>query len=133
MDASKLKDIPLFAGLSDHDRATVARWADEVDVAEGKHLVDQGRFAYEFFAILEGTADVTQDGRHLADLGPGDIFGEVGLLGDHVRSATVVSTSPMRVVVMLDRDFKSMERDLPQVAGRVRAVCQERTRDALAE
>ena len=134
MDAKRLKDIPLFSGLREEDRAAIAGWADEVDVPEGTHLVDQGRFSYEFFVILDGAADVLQDGKRLRSLGPGDVFGEVGLLGeDQLRTASVVATSPMRVIVMLGRDFAAMERSIPKVAAEIQTICQERTRGALAD
>jgi CRP/FNR family transcriptional regulator, cyclic AMP receptor protein len=130
MDAASLRSLELFAGLSDADLASVARWADEVDVPAGKHLVDEGRFAYEFFAIREGTAEVRRGGEVLRQLGPGDFFGEIGLLeASHLRTASVVATSPLRVVVMLARDFASMDRQMPGVAARVRAACEERTVD----
>jgi CRP/FNR family cyclic AMP-dependent transcriptional regulator len=134
VDAATLKTIPLFAELSDRDRAALAAWTDVIEVPAGKHLVDEGRFAYEFFAILEGSAEVRRGEAKIADLGPGDFFGEVGLLGqDHVRTATVVASSPLRVVVMLNRDFASMARSLPSVAGRVRDACAERIRRDAAD
>jgi CRP/FNR family cyclic AMP-dependent transcriptional regulator len=126
MDAARLKSVPIFASLSDREREQVSRWADEVDVKAGKHLVDQGRFSYEFFVIENGTAEVTQDGGHLADLGPGDFFGEIGLLGDEPRTASVVATSDMTLIVMTDRDFMEMARSMPQVAEQVREVMQSR-------
>jgi CRP/FNR family transcriptional regulator, cyclic AMP receptor protein len=120
MDAARLKSLPIFAGLSDREREQVARWADEVDVKTGRHLVDQGRFSYEFFVIEDGTAEVTQDGEHVADLGPGDFFGEIGLLGDEPRTASVVASSDMTLIVLNDRDFMEMARSMPQVADQVR-------------
>ena len=77
MIADKLAEIPLFASLSKRDREQIARAADEVEVEVGKHLAEQGRFAYEFMAIEEGTADVIKDGEKLRELGPGDFFGEM--------------------------------------------------------
>lgn len=120
MDATRLKALPIFSGLSDREREQVARWADEVDVKAGKHLVDQGRFSYEFFVIEDGTAEVTQGGQHVADLGPGDFFGEIGLLGDEPRTASVVAASDMTLIVLNDRDFREMARTMPQVADQVR-------------
>jgi CRP/FNR family transcriptional regulator, cyclic AMP receptor protein len=126
MDPARLKKIPLFAGLSDHERHQVARWADEIDVREGEHLVNQGAFAHEFFVILEGTAEVTKDGERLTELGPGDFFGEIALLGEERRTASVVATSPMRLVVMFGRDFRQMEHSMPEVHGRVEAAIRAR-------
>ena len=68
MDGKRLENIPLFAGLSRKERDKVARWADEIDVEAGSHLLDEGRFPHEFFVIEEGKVEVTKDGRHLADL-----------------------------------------------------------------
>ena len=88
MDPRDVQSIPLFAGLSKDDQKVVAQYADEVDVDAGTVLAQEGRLAYEFFAIREGTAEVTLDGRHAATLGPGDFFGEIGLLAGERRVAT---------------------------------------------
>ncbi|HZB03199.1 MAG TPA: cyclic nucleotide-binding domain-containing protein [Actinomycetota bacterium] len=126
MDPSRLKSIPLFADLSDQDRAQVARWADELDVPEGKHLVDQGRFAHEFFVIEEGTAEVRQGDEKLTELGPGDFFGEIALIESDRRTASVIATSPMQTIVMFGRDFRQMEAQMPSVAARIRQAIEER-------
>lgn len=127
MDANSLKSIPLFADLSDHERGQVARWADEVEVQEGKHLADQGQFAYEFFVIEEGTAVVTKNGEHITDLGAGDFFGEIGLMETDRRTATVTASSPMRLIVMHGRDFREMASEMPHVAEKIRTAIRERT------
>jgi CRP/FNR family transcriptional regulator, cyclic AMP receptor protein len=126
MDEGRLKSIPLFADLSHHDRKQVAQWADEVDIAEGERLVHQGAFAHEFFAIIEGEAEVTREGEHLADLGPGDFFGEIALLEQDRRTATVTATSPMKVVVMFGRDFRQMESSMPHVTAQILNAVEER-------
>jgi len=120
MDAERLKQLPLFADLPTKQRGRIASWADEIDLPAGKHLIEQGAFAHEFFLITEGTAEVLHDGKHLANLGPGDFFGEIALLEGHRRTASVVTTSPMRVVVMFSREFDAMDRELPEVAERIR-------------
>jgi CRP-like cAMP-binding protein len=126
VDPSRLKTIPLFADLSDQDRAQVARWADELDVPEGKHLVDQGRFAHEFFVIEEGTAEVRHGDEKLTELGPGDFFGEIALIEADRRTASVIATSPMQTIVMFGRDFRQMEAQMPSVAARIRQAIEER-------
>jgi len=126
MDAERLRSIPLFDGLSRNERQQVARWADEVDVEPGRHLVDQGEFPHEFFVIEEGAADVLVDGERIAALGPGDFFGEIALLEHHRRTASVVATSPLRAIVMHSRDFVSMEETMPEVAERVREAMRQR-------
>jgi CRP/FNR family cyclic AMP-dependent transcriptional regulator len=126
MDPARLKSIPLFAELSDREREQVARWADELQVSEGKHLVDEGRFAHEFFVIEEGTAEVRHGEKKLTDLGPGDFFGEIALVEHQRRTASVIATSPMRIIVMFGRDFSQMESEMPSVAARIRQAVEER-------
>ena len=80
MDPTHLKSIPLFAEVPDDELAKIATFAQEVTVEEGRELVREGDFSYEFMAIEEGEAEVTRHGEHVADLAPGDFFGEMGLL-----------------------------------------------------
>jgi CRP/FNR family transcriptional regulator, cyclic AMP receptor protein len=126
VDAKRLVEIPLFAGLSKRERAQVARWADEIDEPAGYHLVDQGTFAHEFFVLLEGTVEVRQDGRHVADLGPGEFFGEIALVEQERRTATVAATTPVRAIVMHAREFGAMRVEMPAVADRIEAAVRER-------
>lgn len=128
MDADQLKQIPLFQDLSRRELERLAAWTDEVDVTTGHRLIDQGSFPHEFMLISRGSAEVTHDGRHLADLGPGDFFGEMALLEELRRSATVIATSDLRVIVMHARDFHAMESEMPRVAERIRAVMEDRRR-----
>ena len=100
MDASRLKSIPLFKDVPDEELAQIAPFAQEVTVDAGRELVREGDFSYEFMAIEEGEAEVTRDGEHVADLGPGDFFGEMGLLEKTLRNATVTAKTPMRLVTL---------------------------------
>jgi CRP-like cAMP-binding protein len=97
-----------------------------VDAPEGTELVRQGDFAYEFFVIEEGTAEVVRDGRRVAELGPGDFLGEMGIVGHTVRNATVVTTSPARVIVMSEQALRSMRASNPTIADRITAAVEER-------
>jgi len=126
MKAERLRKIPLFQGLSDHDYERLERWTDEIDVPTDKHLVNQGAYPHEFMVIESGTADVSHDGEHLADLGPGDFFGEMALLLNVPRTATVAATSEVTLVVMHERNFRAMEEEIPTIAHRVNAIMQER-------
>ena len=126
MKAERLRRIPLFEGLTDHQYERLERWTDEIDVPSNKHLVNQGAYPHEFMVIETGTAQVTHDGAHLADLGPGDFFGEMALLLNVPRTATVAATSDITLVVMHERDFRAMEEEIPVVAGRVKAIMEER-------
>jgi CRP-like cAMP-binding protein len=127
MDERKVSEIALFAGLSKSERRQIAASADEVDVEEGRHLVREGEFAYEFFVIEEGRAEVLRDDDHVADLGPGDFLGEMGIVGQTRRNATVVARSAMSLIVMTDHDFRGMARSMPAVADRIAAAVQERS------
>jgi CRP-like cAMP-binding protein len=126
VDTKKLEQIPLFRGLSRKERERVARWADEIDVPAGYHLLDQGRFPHEFYVILEGSASVTRDGRPIAELGQGDFLGEIAIEHHDRRTATVVATTPLTAVVMRDREFSEMEREMPSVCEQVRRAIEER-------
>lgn len=126
MEESQLRSVPLFESLTSEERRAIAQHADEIDVPEGTELVRQGEFAYEFFLIEDGTAEVMRDGEHVAELGPGDFLGEMGIVGKAVRNATVVTSSPARVIVMTEQALRSMARTNPAVADRIAAVVEER-------
>ena len=126
MEPSRLKSIPLFSALSDRDRAQVAQWADEIEVEAGRSLAGQGQFGYEFFVVEEGRAEVLKDGNRIAELGPGDFFGEIALLEEQRRTASVVARTPMRLVVMHRRDFQHMQEEMPRVAEQVRDAVRTR-------
>ncbi len=126
MDPARLKSIPLFEEVGDQELAQIAPFAQEVSVEEGKVLVREGDFSYEFMAIDEGEAEVTRGGEHVADLGPGDFFGEMGLLEKTLRNATVTAKTPMRLITLTGWDLRRVERTAPQAIERVRAVLEER-------
>jgi CRP-like cAMP-binding protein len=113
MDAHRLHEVPLFRELSSHDLERIAGWADEIEVPQGTHLLDEGRFPHEFFVILDGTVDVMHDGAQVASLGRGDFLGEI-------------AASPVRAAVMHERDFREMCEELPVVEDRVRAAIRDR-------
>jgi CRP-like cAMP-binding protein len=126
MDQRNVAAIPLFAGLSKDDQKVIAQYADDVDVPAGATLAREGRFAYEFFAILDGTAEVTREGTAINTLGPGDFFGEIGLLASERRVASVTATSPMRLVVLTGAQLRAIESRMAPVGERIRAAISER-------
>jgi CRP/FNR family cyclic AMP-dependent transcriptional regulator len=128
MDEDRVKAMPLFAGLNRKECRALAPRADEIDLAEGKTLVREGEWAYEFFAIEEGTVEVRRGEQLLAELGPGDFFGEMGLMADTRRNATVTATTPVKVVVMTAQAFRQTAREMPEVADKIRAAIEERCR-----
>jgi CRP/FNR family transcriptional regulator, cyclic AMP receptor protein len=126
VDANRLKSLPLFADVSDEELSQIAAFAQEISVEAGRDLVREGDFSYEFMAIEEGEAGVTRHGEHVADLGPGDFFGEMGLLEKTLRNATVTAQTPMRLVTLTGWDLRRIERTVPHAVARVRTVLEAR-------
>jgi CRP/FNR family cyclic AMP-dependent transcriptional regulator len=114
-----LRRIPLFAGCTRRELRTLAPLVDELDVAEGKTLIEEGERGREFLVIVEGTASVSRSGHTLRELGPGDWAGELALITERPRTATVVTTSPVRLLVLTDRVFRSVLRSTPSIALRI--------------
>lgn len=126
-----LKRVPLFSGCSKAELAALAKTADELDLREGKELTREGALGREFFVLVEGTVVVRKNGRKIADLGAGDWFGEIALLSDMPRTATVTATSPLVVLVITDRAFRRLVEEMPSVALKVlRKVGERLARDA---
>ena len=128
MDAQELGQIPLFSELSEEDLEALSTYADEVTVSEGKHLVDEGGYAYDLFVIVEGTAQVIVGGDVVAELGPGDFFGEAGVLEKQQRNATVVAKSRMRLVTLTGWDLRRMRRQLGPVVEKLEQAIEQRSR-----
>ena len=126
MDPNRLRSLPLFADVSDEELSQIATFAQEISVEARRELVREGDFSYEFMAIEEGEAEVTRHGEHVADLGPGDFFGEMGLLEKTLRNATVTAKTPMQLVTLTGWDLRRIERTVPQAVARVRAVLEAR-------
>jgi CRP/FNR family transcriptional regulator, cyclic AMP receptor protein len=121
-----LKRVPLFAGCSKGELRELALVADELDLKEGRTLVREGRPGREFFVLVDGTVRVSREGRKLAELGAGEWFGEIALLTNTPRTATVTSTSPLRVLVITDRSFRNVVERMPTIALKVLSTISER-------
>jgi CRP-like cAMP-binding protein len=126
MDPDALAHVELFSSLSKTELAQLAAWTDELNFPEGKELAREGTFAHEFFIIRDGAAAVLRDGERIAELGPGDFFGEIGLLETDRRTASVVTTTPVRAIVMFQREFRQMESAMPTVAEQIRGAIRDR-------
>jgi CRP/FNR family cyclic AMP-dependent transcriptional regulator len=126
LDAVQLKRIPLFAEASDDELAKVAAFAQEREIAHGDVVVEEGGFSRELLAIEDGTAEVTRGGEHIADLGPGDIFGEAGMVEDSMRSATVTATSRLRLISLGHFEVQRLKKDAPEVYARIEQLIEER-------
>jgi CRP-like cAMP-binding protein len=126
MDSDDLRALPLFQGLTPQQLQQISTWADEIEVEINHRLIRHEEFGHEFFVILDGTAEAMDGEIHLADLARGDFFGEISLLDRNRRTAAVRATSPMRLMVMDERGFRSMMTTMPEVAERVQLKVDER-------
>ena len=111
--------VPLFSRCSKGELGRIAQIADEVDLPAGKTLTKEGARGREFFVLLQGTADVRSNTRLLPQIGPGDFFGEIALVTDVPRTATVKTTSPVRALVITDRAFRGLMHKSPEIQRKV--------------
>ncbi|HYY54257.1 MAG TPA: cyclic nucleotide-binding domain-containing protein [Candidatus Dormibacteraeota bacterium] len=105
---SRLRSVPLFSGCTDKQLAFIATRVEELDFPTGKVLCEEGKSGGDFFIVLSGTADVRRRGNTMNRMGPGDFFGEIALLDQGPRSATVVTTAPMRALVLGPAQFQDV-------------------------
>ena len=130
MDPNRLKAIPLFSHLSDEEANRLAAFATETSAAEGQILMKQGDYAVELIAIEEGTADIIQDGKKVASLGPGDLIGEMALFNREPRNADVIATSPMRLLKLTHWEIRRMS---DETIERIREVVDQRAQAGLSD
>jgi CRP/FNR family transcriptional regulator, cyclic AMP receptor protein len=121
-----IKRVPLFAGASKGQLEEIAKIADEIDLPEGKVVIQEGDSGHEFFVLVEGTADVARSGKKVASLGAGDFFGEIALIAKTPRNATITTTSPVRALVITERSFKALLDHQPTIAVNVLVALAER-------
>jgi CRP-like cAMP-binding protein len=114
-----LAGVPLFATLSDSERAEIAALFEVKDVAAGVRLVGEGTTGSTFFVLARGEVVVTANGERIASLGPTDFFGELALLGEGRRTATVTTTSDARVLVLFGDDFRRLRSMYPEIAAEI--------------
>jgi CRP/FNR family transcriptional regulator, cyclic AMP receptor protein len=113
--------VPVLAALPPEVREKLAEAFDEVHVPAGERIASQGDFAYELFAMVDGKARVEQDGAVVATLGPGDIFGEIGLMLTGRRTAAIVAETPMQLLALFEQAFRRLSREHPELAEAVHA------------
>jgi CRP/FNR family transcriptional regulator, cyclic AMP receptor protein len=126
-----IKQVPLFAQCSRKELAEVASIADEIDLPAGKELIREGGRGREFFVLLDGTVDVQKNGRRIRELKAGDFFGEIALVSDAPRTATVTTSSPVRALVVTDRSFRTLLRHAPSIQLKVLQALADRLTDTV--
>jgi CRP/FNR family cyclic AMP-dependent transcriptional regulator len=122
----ELRSVPLFADLTDEERARVADVLAETDADLGTVLAREGDFAYHLFVVRAGLAAVTVDGQLRTTLGPGDSFGEIGVIERGQRTADVVAVTPMRLLTMKVWEFNKLSEEVPAFASRAKELAQQR-------
>jgi CRP-like cAMP-binding protein len=127
VDVSELKNIPLFADVPDDKLLKVATFASLESAVEGKVIIREGGAANAFYAIEDGTVKIERDGEHIADLGPGDVFGEQALLEKSERSATVIATSPVRLIKIDHWEIPRIKQSMPEVLAELQRKVEERS------
>jgi CRP-like cAMP-binding protein len=127
VDVSQLKTVPLFADVPDESLAKIAPFTKVDEFAPGREVVREGGFSNDFFVITDGTAEVEREGEHLADLGPGDVFGEQGLLEKQQRSATVKAKDTLRVIKIEHWELSRMRKSMPEVVEQLQKQVEERS------
>lgn len=105
---SLIKRVPLFEHCTKRELAQIASIADELDLPAGRKLTREGERGREFVVLLEGSADVHKQGAKVATLGPGDFLGEIALLIDVPRTATVTTTTPVRALIVAAHHFRQV-------------------------
>jgi CRP/FNR family transcriptional regulator, cyclic AMP receptor protein len=121
-----IKKVPLFSKLSKKGLEEVAHIADELDLPQGKVMAEEGDRGREFFVLLEGEAEVTKGGRSINTMHEGDFFGEIALVTQMPRTATVTATTDVRVLVITERDFASLLKHSDEVGRCVAEALAER-------
>ena len=114
-----LKRAPLFDGLSKKELADLARVSEDLEVPAGEVLCREGDTGQEFFVIVDGEIDITSKGKPVAARGGGDFVGEIALLEDTKRTATVTAKTPLRVFVLTRQDFRRLVDANPAVERKV--------------
>jgi CRP/FNR family cyclic AMP-dependent transcriptional regulator len=125
----RLRSVPLFRGCNDKELAFIASRADEVEIPAGKVLTEKGQSGGDFFVILEGKAEVEAD-RGKRTLGPGDFFGEIALIDNGPRTATVKATTPMKCLVLGHSQFRDVLHQNGEIAVKILRAVTERLRAA---
>jgi CRP/FNR family transcriptional regulator, cyclic AMP receptor protein len=128
MDVERLRQLELFGDLDYHDLAQVARWVHEIHARPGDVLFEQDSLPFDVFVIESGTVEVLRDGESIAMLGPGDTVGEMALLRQQKRMATVRVSTPLTAVAIPAEDLEPMAAEMPEIVATLRAVMEERQR-----
>ncbi len=121
-----LRQVPLFADLDDKQLDHVSRVATDLDFEAGRVLMREGRAAYELFVVAEGTLEVTRDGVHVADIGPGGVAGELAVLNHVTRNSTVTTKTDVSLIHIDGREFRTLLEQVPEIAVKLLPIVASR-------
>ena len=123
VDVDELRAVHVLQMLEQADLESLAEQAERLEVSTaGVSLIREGDFGHSVFAIVDGTAEVSVEGAVVRRLGPGDVFGEIAVLSSGRRTASVTSTSAMRLVSFFKRDLWRLADDRPAFGAALREV-----------
>ncbi len=126
MDVDQLRRIQLFSDADEDELVKLGASAEAVEFNERAEIIREGDFSRALLAIEEGTVEVTRGGEHVATLGPGEVFGEVGVLDDALRNATVTATSPLKLIIMDQVEIQGLRASAPGIYERIEKLAEER-------
>ena len=126
-----LRRVPLFEGCSQKELGQISMLADEISMPAGRTLIKEGAKGREFFVLVDGTVDIRRKGRKLGSLDTGDFFGEIALLTETPRSATVVTATPVRLLVITGPSFRRLLDETPSIQGKVLTALARRVAPSL--
>jgi CRP-like cAMP-binding protein len=124
-----LKRVPLFADCSKRELHEISRFADEIDLPAGYELTREGAIGHELIVLAEGAADVTRRGRKINTVGAGDFVGEIAVVTDSPRTATVRTTTETHALILTRRDFRALMKRVPSIQLKVLTSLATRLRD----
>jgi len=124
-----LASVPLFSACSKKELQAVAKATDEVHIPAGKTLCEQDRIGREAYVIAEGTAEVRRNGKKVASIGAGTCVGELALLDHKPRTATVIATTDLRVLVIGVREFAAIVDEIPSITHKLMRSLANRIRE----
>jgi CRP/FNR family transcriptional regulator, cyclic AMP receptor protein len=125
-----LAQVKMFSSLNKKELAMVSRASDVITVKDGTDIVREGTYGHDFYLILEGAATVRRNGRKVAELGPGSYFGELSLLDNGPRSATITAAGETQLAVIGQREFMGVLDQVPAVARKLLMTMASRLREA---
>lgn len=126
IEPERLQALPLFGDLDAHDLAQVARWVDEIRAEPGALLVEQDSMPYELFVIERGVVDVVRDGEPIATLGAGDVVGEIAVLGQRRRMASVLARTELVALALPVEGLQALTAEMPELGEELRSLMEQR-------